>query len=260
MTESKVRASKEGAIGLILLNDGKVNSYDMGFMRDLDAAIDETINDQDVKVGVLHSGSPKGVFSAGADIKAFLANSVEGNLEMIHFAHMALRKMAKSEKIFIAAIAGGAYGGGLEIALACDFRFASQGDYKLGLPEVTLGLLPGNGGTVRLPRLIGYQRALEMMVTGRLISPQVAFEWGVVDRIVDGDVVAEAVAWANKLAGQATMAIGRIKRSVMDGMSQPIDVALDNERALIADLFESADAKEGLTAFAERRKAEFLGR
>ena len=260
MTDRKVRAEKDGAVGKIILDDGKVNSYDLGFMRDLDAAIDIAIDDPEVKAVVLLSASPKGVFSAGADIKAFLANSVEQNLEMIDFAHMALRKIAKSEKIFIAAIAGGAYGGGLEMALACDFRCAQAGDYKLGLPEVTLGLLPGNGGTVRLPRLIGYQRAMEMMVTGRLISPQVAFEWGVVDRLVDGDVVADAVAWAEQLSRQATMAIGRIKRSVMDGMSQPIGLALDNERALIVDLFHSADAKEGLTAFTERRKPEFLGR
>lgn len=258
MTDTKVRAEQDGAVGRIVLDDGKVNSYDMAFMQDLDAAIEATVANPEVKVGVLHSASTK-VFSAGADIKAFLANSAEQNLEMIHFAHMALRKMAKSEKLFVAAIGGGAFGGGLEMALACDFRFAAKGEYVLGLPEVTLGLLPGNGGTVRLPRLIGYQRALEMMVTGRVISPEKAFEWGVVDRLVDGDVVAEAVAWAGKLAGQATMAIGRIKRSVMDGMNQPIDLALDNERALIVDLFHSADATEGLTAFAERRKPEFRG-
>lgn len=261
MADMKVRVERDGPVGRLVLDDGKVNSYDHSFMHDLNAAIDAARREPSIRVVVVHSESPKGLFSAGADIRAFLANSVEQNLAMIELAHEALRKMAKSEKLFIAAIGGGAYGGGLEIALACDFRVAGDGDYQMGLPEVTLGLLPGNGGTVRLPRLIGYQQALEMMITGRTVGPAAAHEMGIVDRLFPQDTYLEdAISWANEIAGKATLAIGHIKRSVMEGMQAPLDVAFAAERALVAELFHSEDAKEGLTAFTERRPPSFKGR
>ncbi len=133
-----------------------------------------------VKVVVVKSALDK-FFSAGADIKAFQANSTEDNLKMIKFAHKTLAKIAEIPKVFIAAIGGHALGGGLEMALACDLRTAGDGAYNIGLPEITLGLLPGNGGTQRLPRLIGRTTALAMMISGEPVSPKRAHELGIVD-------------------------------------------------------------------------------
>jgi enoyl-CoA hydratase/carnithine racemase len=178
MADPVVTFSKSDSLGYIILDRPPANSYEIGFMRDLDAAIESAEAEPGVKVVIFRSASEK-FFSGGADIKAFKANSTADNMEMIHTAHAALDKMAVSQKIFIAVIQGHAMGGGLEMALACDLRFAAEGSYRMGLPEVTLGLLPGNGGTQRLPRLIGANKALEMMLTGETATPEQALELGI---------------------------------------------------------------------------------
>ncbi|MEA2228515.1 MAG: hypothetical protein QOF04_2145, partial [Solirubrobacteraceae bacterium] len=165
-----VALSREDGIGYITLDKPPANSYDRAFMEELAAAIEEAGSDDAVKVAVLRSASPK-FFSAGADVKAFTQNGTAANVEMIELAHRALGRIAEIPKIFIAQIEGHALGGGLEIALACDLRFGARGRYKLGVPEVTLGLLPGNGGTQRLTRMVGPSRALELLLTGRTFSP-----------------------------------------------------------------------------------------
>ena len=164
MADARVIADQEGAVGTITLNHPKANSYDLAFMQDLDAAIEWVRTKDSVKIVVVKSALDK-FFSAGADIKAFQANTTADNMKMIHFAHKTLAKIADLPKVFIAAIGGHALGGGLEMALACDLRTAGDGPYNLGLPEITLGLLPGNGGTQRLPRLIGRTKALAMMIS-----------------------------------------------------------------------------------------------
>jgi enoyl-CoA hydratase/carnithine racemase len=186
MAEPVVSFSKTDLIGTITLNRPPANSYEIGFMRDLDAAIEAANADAQTKVTLLKSASEK-FFSGGADIKAFLANPAAANLEMIATAHRALDKLAASGKVSIAAINGHALGGGLEMALACDLRFAAKGKYRLGLPEVTLGLLPGNGGTQRLPRLIGANKALEMMLTGETVTPEDALRLGIVNKVFPAD-------------------------------------------------------------------------
>ena len=260
MSDPRVIAAASGAIGTITLQHPKANSYDLAFMKELDAAIESHVNSSAVKVVVMKSGLDK-FFSAGADIKAFQANSSEQNMQMIRFAHNTLRKMANSPKVFIAAINGHALGGGLEMALACDLRFAGDGNFMLGLPEVTLGLLPGNGGTQRLPRLIGRTKALDMMITGTPVDPKTAHELGFVDKLFPPDrLLDETMSYANKLAAGATLAIGRIKQAVYEGMEVSLDEALSLERDLMAPLFETADAKEGIAAFAEKRQPTYTGR
>lgn len=260
MSNQVVTFSKEGNVGTIALNRPPANSYEINFMQQLDAAIEAANEDSDVRVVVLSSASQK-FFSAGADIKAFLANSSEANMDMIHLAHGVLLKMAASNKIFIAAINGHALGGGLEMALACDLRFAKEGRYYLGLPEVGLGILPGNGGTQRLPRLIGANKALEMMITGERVGPQQALELGIVNKLFPADSFLEDVnAYAQKLAAGASIAVGAIKRAVYDGMQMNLEDGLALERELIAPLYDTEDSAEGFAAFAQKRRPVYKGK
>ncbi|HET7088501.1 MAG TPA: enoyl-CoA hydratase-related protein [Anaerolineae bacterium] len=260
MSDPVVTFSKSDAVGFITLNRPPANSYDISFMRDLDAAIEAANGDAGVKVVILKSASEK-FFSAGADVKAFMANTTAANMEMIRFAHQALDKMAASAKVFIAAINGHALGGGLEMALACDLRFAAEGSYRIGLPEVTLGLLPGNGGTQRLPRLIGANKALEMMITGEAVAPADALRLGIVNRLFTPDkLMEETEAYARKLASGASVAVGRIKHAVYRGIALPLSEGLALERELIEPLFNTEDAKEGFAAFAEKRQPVYKGK
>ena len=260
MADSRVIADQEGAVGTITLNHPKANSYDLAFMQDLDAAIEWVRTKDSVKVVVVKSALDK-FFSAGADIKAFQANTTADNMKMIHFAHKTLAKIADLPKVFIAAIGGHALGGGLEMALACDLRTAGDGQYNLGLPEITLGLLPGNGGTQRLPRLIGRTKALAMMISGEPMPPKRALEYGIVDFLFPQEsYLADTMAYAQKLSSGATLAMANIKRAVYEGMELPLSEALEFERSLIAPLFDSADAKEGFRAFAEKRQPVYTGR
>jgi enoyl-CoA hydratase/carnithine racemase len=260
MNESYVTLSKEAPLGMITLNRPPANSYDKKFMADLDAAIDGAAADDEIKVVLVSSASEK-FFSGGADIKAFLANSPEGNMEMVSLAHEALAKIARLPNVFIAVINGHAMGGGLEIALACDIRLAGDGKFLLALPEATLGLLPGNGGTQRLPRLIGAGKALELMLTGGVVNPQEALVLGIVNKLFPPDtLMEEAKSYALKLANGPEMALAYIKRCVYEGLEKPLAEGLELERGLIAKLFATEDAREGLTAFVEKRKPQFKGR
>ncbi|MFQ5426729.1 MAG: enoyl-CoA hydratase/isomerase family protein [Gaiellales bacterium] len=252
--------SKDRAVGIITLDRPPANSYEIGFVGELAEAISQAARDDDVRAVVVRSASER-FFSAGADIKAFVDNSPDANIEMVRAGHRALRAISEVPKVFVAEIAAHALGGGLEIALACDLRFGAEGDYKLGLPEVGLGLLPGNGGTQRLARLIGTSRALDLMVTGRSIGPAEAFELGILDRLVpEADLRSETVAYCERLAAGASLAIAGVKEAVSRGVEESLDAGLEREAALIAELFRSADASEGAAAFVEKRAATFRGR
>src|SRR5256884_765951 len=182
-----VSVSREhDGVALIHLNRPPANSYDRGLIDDLYAAIDEIRFDESVGAAVLMSDLPK-FFSAGADINMFRTVSSKARAMTILHMHEVLLKMEHTPKIFIAAIGGHCLGGGLEIALATDFRFAAEGEFRLGVPEVTLGLLPGNGGTQRLPRLIGRQRAMELLLTGKPLDSKTAAAFGIVDRLLAPD-------------------------------------------------------------------------
>jgi enoyl-CoA hydratase/carnithine racemase len=244
------------ADGAITLDNPPANSYDIDFMRELADAIGAANDDDAVRVVVLRSASEK-FFSAGADVKRFLANDVDANMEMIRLAHEALASIARSEKLFVAWIAGHALGGGLEMALACDVRYAAEGSFRLGTPEVTLGLLPGNGGTQRLPRLIGVGPALELLTTGRQVTPEEAQRLGLVSQLFADEAAFRA--HVEKLAALPPLAIAEIKRAVFEGVEKPLEDGLELERELIEKLFRSQDANEGLTAFSEKRAPEFVG-
>jgi enoyl-CoA hydratase/carnithine racemase len=254
-----VSFSADAGIGTITLDRPPANSYDLEYVQELAAAVDQAAGDDDAAVVLVRSASDR-FFCAGADIKAFLAGPHERNMEMIETSHRALDAIARIPKIFIAEINGHALGGGLEIALACDLRFAADGDYRLGTPEATLGLLPGNGGTQRLPRLIGRSRALDLMITGRTVTPDEAHELGIVDGVFPADALHEkTLEYAGRLASGATRAIGNVKLAVNEGIDDGLEHGLARERELVEQLFLSEDGREGLAAFAEKRQPAFKG-
>ena len=253
-----VTAEVKDRIGWITLDRPPANSYDAAFLEELDRCVGE-VAEAEVAVAVIRSASDK-FFSAGADVKAFLERSPEENMVMCRRAHQVLGRFADESPLFVAAIAGHALGGGYEIALACDIRVAAEGRYRIGLPEVTLGLLPGTGGTQRLPRLVGRGRALELMTTGRTVAPAEAERLGMVDRLVPADEFDQAVAeLAAGLAAGAPLAVAAITRVVNDGLERSLADALDRELDELADLFASDDAREGMTAFTEKRPPRFSG-
>jgi enoyl-CoA hydratase/carnithine racemase len=255
-----VSFAADGGIGVITLDKPPANSYDLEFIEELADAVRAATNDDEVKVAIVRSASEK-FFSAGADVKAFNENTVDANMEMIRRSHETLSSIATIPKVFVAEINAHALGGGLEIALACDLRFAADGDYRLGTPEVTLGVLPGNGGTQRLPRLIGWSRALDLMVTGRTVRPVEALELGIVDSVVPADELrGRTEEYAARLAAGATKAIGNIKLAVHEGLALGLEAGLERERELVEELFSSEDGQEGIAAFAEKRAPVFSGR
>jgi enoyl-CoA hydratase/carnithine racemase len=254
-----VSFSADAGIGTITLDKPPANSYDLEYVQELGEAVEAAAADGEVSVVILRSASEK-FFSAGADIKAFQAGPHERNMAMIETSHRTLASIAHIPKIFIAEINGHALGGGLEIPLACDLRFAGDGEYRLGTPEATLGLLPGNGGTQRLPRLIGKSRALDLMITGRTVTPREAHDLGIVDRLFAADEVREkTLEYAQMLAAGATKAIGNIKLAVHEGIDDGLERGLERERELVEELFRSEDGREGLAAFAEKRQPTFTG-
>ncbi len=199
-------------------------------------------------------------FSAGADVGEF-SDSARG-AEIAEGFHRALDALAALPRVTIAAITGYALGGGLELALACDFRFAAEGA-KLGQPEVLLGVIPGGGGTQRLPRLIGVSAAKEMIFSGRQLLAEEARTLGLVDRVVARErVFDEAVAAAKNFAAGAVLAQGLAKRAIDDGLSSGLADGLALERRLFAEVFGTKDAKAGVQSFLEEGpgKARFEGR
>lgn len=257
-----VSVSRErDGVALIHLNRPPANSYDRAFLDALNAAVDEVRWNGDIRGAVLASDLAPRFFSAGADITNFRNSTQQQRVMTVLHAHEILLKMERTPKLFVAAIAGHALGGGLEIALACDFRFAAEGEYRLGVPEVNLGLLPGNGGTQRLTRLIGRTRALEMLLSGQPVAPARALEVGLVERIVPGEsLLEEAIGYVAKIAQGPSLAVGNIKVATKIGADLPLEGALALEREAVWRLFMSEDAAEGMAAFAEKRSPSWKGR
>lgn len=255
-----VRLEKQDAVGHIVLDRPPANSYDRTFMEELEAAIDEAARDDGVRAILVRSALER-FFSAGADVSVFARSDLDAQNAFVVCANEAIAKLASTPKVVVAAINGHCLGGGLEIALCCDFRIAADGGYKIGLPEVTLGLLPGTGGTQRLPRLIGRQKALDLMLRGTTLSPQEAHGLGIVDELVPaGELLDRALERARAYATGPTYAIGQIKLATVQGSGMRLAEGLALEREALLRLFKSEDAREGVTAFTEKRKPTYKGR
>ena len=255
-----VRLLKQDAIGHVVLDRPPANSYDRAFLDELDAAIEDARRDDAVKAILVRSANER-FFSAGADINVFAKGDLDGQSAFVVCANEAMGKLEAVPKVVVAAINGHCLGGGLEIALCCDFRVAAEGSYRIGLPEVTLGLLPGTGGTQRLPRLIGRQKALDLMLRGTTLTPQDALAAGVVDEVVPaGMLLDKALERTRAYATGPTYAIGQIKLAAVQGYGMRLDEGLKLEREALIRLFGSEDAREGVTAFVEKRKPNYKGK
>jgi enoyl-CoA hydratase/carnithine racemase len=249
----------EDGVGVLTLNRPPANAYDAAMLAGLRDAVLRAADDAAVRVVVLRSANPK-FFCTGADIGVLQNSSRAQFANFLTIAQEAVDAIARTPKLFIAVIAGHCIGGGLEIALGCDFRWASAGKYRLGLAEVNLGLSPGMGGTQRLPRLIPRSKALHMMVTGEPVQPEEALALGIVDRLLpEAGFEAEVMAHARKLAAGPTMAQGYIKLSMNHGLEVSLAQGLAIERAHQSQLFASDDVAEGLEAFLDKRPVAFKG-
>jgi enoyl-CoA hydratase/carnithine racemase len=249
---------REG-VAYLTLDDPPANTYTHEMMRQLDEGILRARFDADVHVIVLGAQGQK-FFCAGANINMLQTSDPRWKYYFCLHANETLNRLENTPKLVIAALEGHTVGGGLEVAMAADIRIAKKDSGKLGLPEINLGVLPGTGGTQRLSRMVGKSRAIELMVTGDLISFEKGLEYGIVNQIFEGDDFMDQVhAYARQFCApnKASKAAGRIKRSVQSGWEVPFESGLAIERELQQQLFESADAKEGLAAYVEKRKPEF---
>jgi enoyl-CoA hydratase len=254
----------DGGIAVIEMDDPPANTYTYAMMRQLDEAILKARFDDTVHVLVLRGRGDR-FFSAGANIG--MLNAVTPTFKYFFCLHAneTLLRLEHTPKLVIAALNGHTVGGGLEIAMACDLRIARKDAGKIGLPEVTLGVLPGTGGTTRLTKMVGKAKAIELMITGNTFSFEEALDMGVVNQVID----ATAEQWWEQVMDyarqfvpphKASRAVGRIKRSVNASCDLPIESALSVERELQQLLFQSEDAKEGIAANQEKRVPKFKGK
>ena len=262
MANALVNYSVKDGVALLELSDPPANTYTHEMMKEMDEHILSARFDEKVEVIVLTGAGDK-FFSAGANITMLSEADPYFKYYFCLHANETLNRFEQTPKLVIAALNGHTVGGGLEIALAADIRIARKGGGKIGVPEVTLGVLPGTGGTQRLGRLLGKSRAIELMVTGNLLSFEEGKELGLINQIFEGDNFMEQIMeYAKEFTSpnKASGAVGRIKRAVCSGVEVPFSEGLAMEREMQQLLFQGSDAKEGLAAYIEKRTPEFTGK
>lgn len=252
-----VRIERDGAVATIRLDRPPANALARPASLELSEAAETVAADRGIRVAVVWGGER--IFAAGADIKAMVDFGPEEIAPDVGALERACRDLEAIPKPVIAAINGFALGGGCEVALACDLRIAAE-DAKLGLPEIGLGIMPGAGGTQRLPRLIGLSRARELVLTGRHVGAEEALAIGLVDRVVPAaDVLPAAMAEARRYAAGPTLAYAAAKRALA-AAGGDLAHGLEVEREAFVPLFATADQEEGMRAFLEKREPRFEGR
>jgi enoyl-CoA hydratase/carnithine racemase len=251
-----VKLDTRGEVAIVWLDNPPANSISPAVIEGLQAVWDVVQSDSSLRVMVIASPNPA-LFCAGADIKAFTRMDEAGGRALLDSGHDLLRSFEHSRTVTIAAVNGLALGGGCELAMGCDFRLAAF-SASFGQPEINLGIIPGFGGTQRLPRLVGPTKALEMNLTGESISAEDAYEHGLVHRVVaDHELFDTALAWARKLSRQAPIAVEQIKSVSHRG---DLDEGIEAEKLGFAVAFGSEDAKEGIGAFLAKRPPKFHGK
>ena len=262
---SKLEYAVQDGIALITLNDPPANTYSYEMMQQLDRAILDARMDDAVQVIVI-TGKGEKFFCAGADIRMLADVTPSFKYYFCLHANETLSRLEQTPKLVIAGINGHCVGGGLEVAMAADIRIARKGAGKLGLPEVSLGVLPGTGGTQRLVRMVGKSKAIELMTTGQLFDFERGLELGILNQVFEAETVEQFAQMVRDYAVQFTSparaahAVGRIKRAVQTGAEISFETGLALERELQQQLFQSEDAREGIQAYVEKRKPEFKGR
>jgi len=251
-----VKLETRDGLAIAWLDNPPANSISPQVIEELARVWEHVEGAGDVHALVIASANPM-LYCAGADIKAFTKMDEAGGRDLLDRGHALLREFGRSSTVTVAAVNGLAFGGGCELAMACDVRLAAN-SATFGQPEVNLGIIPGFGGTQRLPRLVGPAKALEMNLVGEAISADDAYEHGLVNRVVpDHELFDTALAWARKLAGQAPLAVEQIKRVSHQG---DLDAGIDAEKQGFAAVFASEDAREGIGAFIQKRKPNWQGR
>ncbi|PYM09133.1 MAG: enoyl-CoA hydratase [Candidatus Rokuibacteriota bacterium] len=262
MEKELVHYETDRGVAVLQLDAPPANTYTYEMFRQLDEAILRARMDNEAQVIMLRGAGEK-FFSAGADINMLQKADPTYKYYFCLHANETLLRLEKTPKLVIAALNGTAVGGGLEIAMACDMRIAKRDGGKIGLPEVSLGVLPGTGGTQRMARLIGKARALELIATGRTFAFDEALEIGLITRIIDGpDFHKAALEYARQFLppNKAAKAIGHIKRSIQSGVEMDLYDGLALEQELQIQLFRSEDAREGLDSWVDKRVPRFKGK
>ena len=240
---------------LITLNrPDALNALSFALIRDLGRVIDE-VAASDARA-LLITGAGSKAFCAGADIKELIGRSLAAQRQSAEAGQAVFAKLDRLPMPSVAIINGYAFGGGLELALACTFRIATR-NAKLGLPEIKLGLIPGYGGTQRLPRVVGEARALEMIMTGRTVDAEEAHRIGLVGRLVEGDALAQGIAFAREFSGYSLAVLAFARSAVQRAHDVPIHAGLRIEADLSTLAFQTDDANEGMDAFIAKRKPQF---
>ena len=255
----EVLIEKSGKIGIVTVNrPQQMNSMNSLTRSELADAFNLLENDKNIAV-ILLTGSEGKAFIAGADIKEFLNQTIE-NEKQLEEDWIVTTIISNLKKPVIAVIDGFCLGGGLELAMSCDLRIASDRS-KLGQPEINIGIIPGAGGTQRLTRLIGEGRAMEMILTGRMITAEEAFSYGIINFVYDSDdLMDEAMEIANAIGEKSKYAVERAKKSIKAVSEMNLKDGLKLERKMFIECLNSEDGEEGITAFIEKRKPNFKGK
>jgi len=258
MTFENILTEKKGAVGIITLNRPKaLNALCKQLMDELTVAVDDMESDDNIRVMIV-TGSEK-AFAAGADIKE-MASKGFVDVYAGNFITSNWERLTRTRKPVIAAVAGYALGGGCELAMMCDFIIAAD-SAKFSQPEITIGTIPGAGGTQRLTRAVGKAKAMELCLTGRMMDAEEAERAGLVARVVPAaDLMAEAMKTAEKIAGFSPIAAMMAKEAVNAAFETTLSEGMRFERRLFHSSFATEDQKEGMAAFAEKRPASFKGR
>jgi len=255
----RVNMEKEGRLVYLTINNPPVNALNSKVLEDLEKAVNEIARDDEVTVVIL-TGEGDKAYVAGADISEFPQLNRENGEKMSRRGQEILQKLYQLPAVVISSIHGYALGGGMEVALASDIRIVAD-NAKLGLPEVTLGIYPGFGGTQRLPRLIPEGKAKELIFTGAMIDAEEAYRLGIADHVVPaGEEKDKALEIAKKILKNGPLGVKAAKKAVNEGLNLTLSEAFKMEASYFGEICDSEDQKEGAKAFLEKRKPEFKGK